>query len=164
DGRLARILQRLAVAADMTVLDHIVSGAEPARSTGPVRAALATPRSRAEDAAIEQKALQILAFLDLADRAGTRAAELDGAEQRLVQIGRALAAAPTVLLLDEPAAGLGLTEQRRLIRVLADLKATGLTLVLVEHRVAVVEALADEVTVLDAARVAGTGPNAPFPI
>jgi ABC-type branched-subunit amino acid transport system ATPase component len=71
-----------------------------------------------------------------------------------VQIARALMARPSVLLLDEPAAGLGLEEQGRLIEVLSRLKATGLTLVLVEHRAAVVDALADEITVLTAGRSA----------
>jgi len=154
DGRVARTLQRLAVAPDVIVLDHVVSGAEPARRFGPVRAALATPLSRTEDRAVEAEAWALLDLVGLADRAGDPAARLDGGEQRLVQIARALAARPSVLLLDEPAAGLGPAEQERLIAVLRTLLAGGLTLVLVEHRAAVVEALADETTVLVAGRSA----------
>jgi ABC-type branched-subunit amino acid transport system ATPase component len=164
DGRVARTLQRLALAPEMTILEHAVSGAEPARTTSLAQALLATPRSRAEDETIEQKALQILGFLGLSDRAGSVAAELDSAEQRLVQIARALAAEPDIILLDEPAAGLGRAEQQRLIGVLVGLREAGLTLVLVEHRTAVVEALADELTVLEAGRVVHGDPIALFPI
>src|SRR5207302_3596019 len=113
---------------------------------------LATPMSRAEDRAVEAHAWRLLELVGLTDRAATPASRLDSGEQRLVQIARALAAEPSVLLLDEPAAGLGAAEQRRLIAVLRALRAAGLTLVLVEHRAAVVEAVADEITVLVAGR------------
>ena len=162
-GRPARTLQRLAVADDMTVLDHVVSGGEPARPTGPVRALLATPMSRADTRQAETRAAAILELVGLGGRGHLLAGELDAADRRLVQIGRALACKPSILLLDEPAAGLGVQERRRMVEVLARCRAAGLTLVLVEHHGDVVTALADDVTVLAAGRVADRAPGAAAP-
>ena len=152
-GRVARTVQRLAVAPELTAVEHVVSGAERARPTGWMRAVLATPMSRRETADVEARARRLLLDLGLGAVADRPAAELNTAEQRLVQVARALISRPGVLLLDEPAAGLGRAERDRLVDLLGTLKQAGLTMVVVEHRMDVVDAVADEVTVLEAGRV-----------
>jgi ABC-type branched-subunit amino acid transport system ATPase component len=115
--------------------------------------------SRAETAATAARARILLAAVGLGGRDDVPAGELNGAERRLVQVARALAAEPAVLLLDEPAAGLGRAERQHLIGVLAGLRDAGLTLVLVEHDRSVVDALADDITELEAGRVIEAAPS-----
>ena len=155
---LARTLQRDAVAPALSAVDHVLSGAEPARRAGVLQVLTGTPRSRAEQRAAEVAALDLLDRLALADRATTPAAALDGASHRLLQVGRALAGGARVLLLDEPSSGMRGPEIDQLVAVLAGLRDAGLTLVVVEHDLRVVRALADHVVVLDAGRVLASGP------
>jgi branched-chain amino acid transport system permease protein len=151
--RVARTLQRLAVAPDLTAFEHVVAGAESARATGIGRAILSTPMSRGETRRVRERALARLADVGLAGREDVPAGQLNGAERRLVQVARALAADPNVLLLDEPAAGLSRAEREHLVGVLRKLRDGGLTMVVVEHDLGFVEALADAITQLDAGRV-----------
>src|SRR5437879_9236403 len=88
-------------------------------------------------------------MVDLESRADDRASQLPYAQQRLLEIARALAAKPTVLLLDEPAAGMNTTESMRLLETIAKLKNSGITIVLVEHNVRLVMGISDRVAVLD---------------
>jgi len=108
------------------------------------------------DCRIYEPARQAMARIGLADRAGTTAASLSHGEQRLLEMGMALATDPELLLLDEPMAGLGPGSSRNLAQLIGGLKG-GVTILLVEHDMQAVFSLADQITVLVEGRVAATG-------
>jgi branched-chain amino acid transport system ATP-binding protein len=122
-----------------------------------VRTLVAAPSSRADAFASRRRARGALARVGLQDASDRPAAELDGGAQRLLALGAALAAAPRALLLDEPAAGMGREGRERVGALLRALRADGLALLLVEHDLALVRAVADRVLVLDAGRAIAEG-------
>jgi len=154
---IARTLQRTAVFPNLTVAEHVRAGADARRSTGAIRALLATPEARAETRAIAREGWMLLALAGLRGAAGSRVGSLPGADQRLVAIVTALAARPRVLLLDEPAAGMSAERREDLVELLDRLRGLGLAIVLVEHDLRLVRAVADVVTVLDAGAVIARG-------
>ena len=95
------------------------------------------------------EARRALETVGLAGRANDRATQLPYAQQRLLEIARALASRPNVLLLDEPAAGMNMTESMTLLETIARLRNSGITVLLVEHNVRLVMGISDRVTVLD---------------
>jgi branched-chain amino acid transport system ATP-binding protein len=101
------------------------------------------------EAEIEHRAREALDVVGLGGRADDRAAQLPYAQQRLLEIARALASRPDVLLLDEPAAGMNMTESMKLLSTIAHLKTSGITILLVEHNVRLVMGVSDRVAVLD---------------
>ena len=123
-------------------------------------AALRLPRFWREEAATRAKATALLARVGMADLAEVAAESLPFGQQRRVAIARALATGPALLLLDEPAAGLTTNERSDLSRLIRGIVASGVTVVLIEHDVNLVMALADQVVVLDYGRVIATGPPA----
>lgn len=154
---LARTFQNLELWRRMTLLDTVLVGAHARMSTGPVSASLGLPAGRREERLAREHAMHLLAWAGLADRAGDRAGALPFADQRALELARALASDPTVLLLDEPAAGLHPDEIAGLVERLADLRGSGVSVVLVEHHMDVVLAAADHVTVLDEGTVLAAG-------
>ena len=106
-------------------------------------------RQQRNEAAIEEIAQEALETVGLAHRADDRATQLPYAQRRLLEIARALASKPNVLLLDEPAAGMNMTESMTLLDTIAKLKNRGITILLVEHNVRLVMGISDRVTVLD---------------
>jgi branched-chain amino acid transport system ATP-binding protein len=109
----------------------------------------ANRRQRRREADIDARAQHALDMVGLAARADHRATQLPYAQQRLLEIARALASEPKVMLLDEPAAGMNMTESMTLLETIAKLKASGITVLLVEHNVRLVMGISDRVTVLD---------------
>jgi branched-chain amino acid transport system ATP-binding protein len=112
---------------------------------------------RQTEADIDRTAREALDIVGLAGRADDRATELPYAQQRLLEIARALASKPSVLLLDEPAAGMNMTESMTLLDTIARLKTSGITIVLVEHNVRLVMGISDRVAVLDFGRKIAEG-------
>jgi branched-chain amino acid transport system ATP-binding protein len=110
---------------------------------------LSTATQRQHEAEIENTAREALEIVDLAGRADDRPTQLPYAQQRLLEIARALASKPKVLLLDEPAAGMNMTESMTLLDTIARLKGKGITVLLVEHNVRLVMGISDRVAVLD---------------
>jgi branched-chain amino acid transport system ATP-binding protein len=106
-------------------------------------------RHRQGEAEIEQTAREALEIVGLGGRTEDRATQLPYAQQRLLEIARALASKPSVLLLDEPAAGMNMTESMTLLDTIAKLKNKGITILLVEHNVRLVMGISDRVAVLD---------------
>ena len=98
---------------------------------------------------IDRTSRDALEMVGLAGRADDRATQLPYAQQRLLEIARALASKPSVLLLDEPAAGMNMTESMTLLNTIAELKQSGITILLVEHNVRLVMGISDRVMVLD---------------
>jgi ABC-type branched-subunit amino acid transport system ATPase component/ABC-type branched-subunit amino acid transport system permease subunit len=158
---VARTLQRTTVVGALPALDHVEAGTLAARRfAGAVRSALATPRARRERAEARRHAVTLLRLVGLEHRDGVPAERLDGAEQRLLAVATACASRPSVVLLDEPAAGLAPAEADRLTGLLRRLRDAGVAVVLVEHDFPLVMEVADRVTVLDAGRVIASGPPA----
>jgi branched-chain amino acid transport system ATP-binding protein len=110
---------------------------------------LAGARQQATESDIEERARQALDLVGLAHRADDRARELAYAQQRLLEIARALASEPKVMLLDEPAAGMNTAESMTLLETIGKLKARGITILFVEHNVRLVMGISDRVAVLD---------------
>lgn len=149
-----RTFQNLQIFGSSTVLGNVMVGRHLRSRAGLLRAALVLP-ARAEERVVEQSSRELLELLGLGGDAGRLAADLPFGRQRLVEIARALALEPDVLLLDEPMAGLSGAERRHLARLLRRLRAGGMAIVLVEHDVEAVLALADRVAVLeDGVRIA----------
>src|SRR6187551_685691 len=147
----ARIFRR------MTVLENVMVGAHCRTRHGFFQAAFRLPACRREEREIQMRAEALLEEVGLADVADRSAESLPLGQQRSMQLARALAADPTVLLLDEPASGLRAAERRQFAKLIRKLCARGLTLLLVEHDVALVTSLSDRITVLDLGRVIAEG-------
>ena len=147
-ARATRTFQNLQIFGSMTVLGNVMVGRHLRSRAGLVRGATVVP-ALAEEQAIEADARRLVEIVGLGEDADRLAADLPFGRQRLVEIARALATEPDLLLLDEPMAGLSGAERRELARLLEQLRAGGMAIVLVEHDVDAVLALADRVAVLD---------------
>ena len=157
DG-LVRTLQATSTLAGLTALENVAVGAGlHRRHGGAIRTLVATPLSRAEDDAVRAKALAALDQVGLAWAADVPVDELAGPDQRLVAVAAALATDPRVLLLDEPAAGSSVEDVARLRELLGRLRAAGIAVLLVEHNLRLVRAVADRVVVMAAGRVIAEG-------
>jgi len=154
---IARTLQRNVIQPRTTALDYVLAGVETVGRVGPVRAALRSPEARREEHLAYERAERALAAVGLTEFASAQTESLTGAAQRLLQIARALAPGPRVLLLDEPSAGFGRESETHLRAIIDSLRASGLTIVIVEHNLRLVRALADRVSVLDAGRLIAEG-------
>jgi branched-chain amino acid transport system ATP-binding protein len=148
---LARTFQITSVFPEFTARENVALAAQ-AKATGRGRMLSVAGRDRALNAAAEAA----LDAVGLADRAGERAGRLAHGEQRGLEVAMALAQKPRLLLLDEPMAGAGRDETDRLIATLARLKGR-VPMLLIEHDMGAVFALADRVSVLVAGRIAATG-------
>jgi ABC-type branched-subunit amino acid transport system ATPase component len=119
---------------------------------------MASPSSATrESAALDGEAMHLLSVVGMERRAADEAALLPHGQQRLVEIARAMLGQPRLLLLDEPAAGLSLGELEEFGALLKEMRAQGVTIVMVEHHIELVADLADAVTVLDQGRVLADG-------
>lgn len=154
---LATVFQTTRALAALDVLDNAALGAHTRSRTGFVESMLRPPWQWREQQRVRAEAHEALAIVGLNERAADPAAVLPLGQLRLLSIARALAQRPSVLLLDEPAAGLRAAEKARLIDALRTLSGRGLTMVLVEHDMQFVGALAERVVVLDRGRVIADG-------
>jgi branched-chain amino acid transport system permease protein len=157
--RATRTFQNLQVFGSASVLGNVMVGRHLRSRVGLLRGGLGFA-ARREEREIVAAARRVIDLVGLTADADRPAADLPFGRQRLVEIARALAAEPDVLLLDEPMAGLSGAERRRLAGLLRRLRASGMAIVLVEHDVEAVLALADRVAVLDDGRLIALGPPA----
>ena len=146
---LGRTFQNLKLFADMTVLDNVKVGLHRLLTTTIWSYLLGLPAAARTEKAAADEALQILDFLGLRDKAFERAGSLPYGLQRRLELARALATHPRLLLLDEPAAGLNPQETRDLIQVIAKVRDKGITVLLIEHHMDLVMVISDHVIVLD---------------
>ena len=156
-GGIGRTFQRLEVFSSMSVRDNIVVGAEIRESWA--RTTPAGPQLLAGGADLDRddEVSLILERLGLMDVAEARVGELPTGQARLVELGRALAIRPKVLLLDEPASGLDDAETASLASLIAELTAAGLAVLLVEHDVPLVMSVCSMIYVLDFGRIIASG-------
>jgi branched-chain amino acid transport system ATP-binding protein len=155
---IAIAFQDVRLFPEMTVLENVLVGCHTSGRHGFLEAALRLPRYWDEEAATRLAARALLARVGMADLADVAAESLPFGQQRRVAIARALATEPALLLLDEPAAGLTTSERADLSRLVRAIVASGVTVVLIEHDVGLVMALADHVVVLEFGRVIAAGP------
>ncbi|MQA82195.1 MAG: ATP-binding cassette domain-containing protein [Streptosporangiales bacterium] len=146
---IARTFQNLRVFDRMTARENVLVGADAHHRTGFLNAVLRLPRHRREERQGRALADELLEMVGLADRADELAANLSYGEQRRLEIVRALATGPRLLLLDEPAAGSNPVEKERLAELIRDIRERGHTIVVIEHDMGMVMDVCDEITVLD---------------
>jgi len=152
---LGRTFQHVRLLGERSVLDNVALGAHRRGHKGWIASMLRA--DRAEEAAVLAEAMRQIERCGLADVAHTPAASLPLGQQRIVEIARALAGQPAVLLLDEPAAGLRHLEKQSLAKLLMQLRAEGLAILVVEHDMEFVMNLADRITVLEFGTVIAHG-------
>ena len=168
---IARTFQHGRVFGNLSVLDNVLMGAHTrlraARTGFPVvgavgellRALFRPPAVRREEAALREAALAVIARFGerLTPRIGQPAHSLSYANRRRVEIARALMLGPSILLLDEPTAGMNESETAEMLALLLDLKREGMTILLIEHKLDLVMTLSDRVIVLDEGHVIAAG-------
>ena len=158
---MTRSFQNIRVFAAMTVLENVLTGLHAGIASGLFGTVLRLPRFRREERAAVAEAREALAFVGLSDRANHQAAALAYGDQRRLEIARAIAARPRLLLLDEPAAGMNPAETEALAALVRRIRDAGTTVLLVEHDMDFVMRLADRVTVLNfGRRIADGAPDA----
>lgn len=154
---IARTFQSLQSFGNMTALENVMVGRHLHSEAGLFAAAIRSPSVRNEDEKVTADALRFLERMGLDQRAEELASNLSFGEQRRLEICRALASEPRVLMLDEPCAGLSQDERQRLADLIRDIRDDGVTVLLVEHDVDLVMELVDSVLVLDYGEVIAQG-------
>ncbi|MBC7955646.1 MAG: ATP-binding cassette domain-containing protein, partial [Cytophagales bacterium] len=146
---IGRTFQNLKLFPHMSVLDNVLVGLHPHLRVGFWASLVGWRSARAEERGAREEATRLLAFVGLAERAHDEAGSLPYGLQRRLELTRALATHPRLLLLDEPAAGLNPQETEALTALIARIAAKGITVLLIEHHMDLVMAVSDHVVVLD---------------
>jgi ABC-type branched-subunit amino acid transport system ATPase component/ABC-type branched-subunit amino acid transport system permease subunit len=158
---IARTFQNVQLFGEMTALQNVLVGLHHSFHSNLLDVALHTPRYRREDVQGAARAIALLQFVGLEALAGEEARNLPYGKQRLLEIARALALSPQLLLLDEPAAGLTAPDIKELVAIVRKIREHGITVILIEHHMDVVMSMCDTVTVLDfGQKIAEGGPAA----
>jgi branched-chain amino acid transport system ATP-binding protein len=149
EAGIARTFQNIRLFANMTALENVMVGRHVRTAAGVFGAMTRNKSTRDEEAAIQRRALDLLHYVGVADRAHDLAKNLAYGDQRRLEIARALATDPKLLALDEPAAGMNGTETADLQVLIEGIRADGVTVLLIEHDVKLVMGLCDRVAVLE---------------
>lgn len=144
----------------MTCLENVLVALEAEQGPGVLASMIRLPRVRAVERELEEQASDLLRFVGLADHASTLAGDLPLGQQRALELARAMAQRPRLLLLDEPASGLNPSERAELARLIRTLRELGIAIMLVEHDMEFVMNLADEIAVLNYGEKIAEGPPA----
>jgi branched-chain amino acid transport system ATP-binding protein len=145
---IARTYQNIKLFPGMTALENVMVGRHTCSKAGFMAGMLNLPATWKEEREIQQKALELLELLEIGEMADVTATSLAFGQQRAVEFARALAAEPTILLLDEPAAGLNMKETAEVARLISKIRDLGITVLLVEHDMSLVMDISDEIVVL----------------
>src|SRR5260370_17413476 len=147
---IGRTFQNIRLFGTMSALDNVLVGMHSRLKSNAFDAVVRTPRFNREEAQAREKGLDLLRFVGLVGKHEEWARNLPYGDQRRLEVARALAAEPRLLLLDEPTAGMNAQETAALTRLIGRLRAErGLTILLIEHDMKVVMGISDRVTVLD---------------
>ncbi len=146
---IARTFQNIRLFANLSALENVMIGRHVRTRAGVLGAVLRDRRTRAEEAAIQARAVELLEYVGIAPRANDAAGSLPYGDQRRLEIARALATDPTLLALDEPAAGMNASETIGLRKLLERVREDGIALLLIEHDMKLVMKVCDRVLVLD---------------
>jgi ABC-type branched-subunit amino acid transport system ATPase component len=154
---VARTFQNIRLFNEMSALENVMVGADNHHRTSVPGAVLRLPRHRKEEREGRARAMELLDLVGIAHRAEEAARNLPYGDQRRLEIARALATEPKLLLLDEPAAGFNPNEKRALAALIRKIRDTGYTILLIEHDMGLVMPLCDRVAVLDFGRKIADG-------
>jgi len=146
---IARTFQNIRLFSFMTVLENVMVGRNARMHATIAESAFRLPRATREDADVELQARELLDFFGIGQYATEWARNLPYGMQRRLEIARALASSPRLLLLDEPAAGTNPAEKQALMRLVQSIRDRGVTVLLIEHDMRLVMGISDEVHVLD---------------
>ncbi|HLN12440.1 MAG TPA: ABC transporter ATP-binding protein [bacterium] len=146
---IARTFQMIRLFPGLEVIENVMIGLHARTRAGTIGAVLHTPGERREEAWVREEARRWLVFVGLEHRARHQARTLAYGDQRRVEIARAMATGPRLLVLDEPASGMNPAEKDDLARLVAEIRALGVTVLLVEHDMGVVMGTSDRVIVLN---------------
>jgi branched-chain amino acid transport system permease protein len=149
EAGVARTFQNIRLFPNMTALENVIVGTDARHATSVPGALLGLPRHRREEREGRVEAQRLLDYVGIGTRAEDLARNLPYGDQRRLEIARAIATGPSVLLLDEPAAGMNPSEKRALIGLIRRIRDSGLTIVLIEHDMGLVMGVCDRVAVLD---------------
>ncbi|MGB5993979.1 MAG: ABC transporter ATP-binding protein [Candidatus Deferrimicrobiaceae bacterium] len=145
---MARTFQQIRLFPKMSVLENILVGRHLHSRGGFLACMLHRPFTRREERGVREAGREILTFLGLSTQADAEAVRLSYGQQRMVELGRALACEPKILLLDEPAAGLNIRETAEMGKLISRIRDRGVTVFLVEHDMSLVMDISDEIIVL----------------
>ena len=154
---MARTFQNLRIFVNMSVLDNVLVGCHRHEKSGFFAGGLGFPSQRREEKRSRARAMDALALVGLQTSAELPASSLPYGQQRLVEIARALASEPRLLLLDEPAAGTNQSEREDLVKRIATIREAGITVLIVEHDMDLVMDISDKVNVLDYGKLIASG-------
>ncbi len=157
---IARTFQNVQLFGEMTAIQNILVGLHHTFKSNMVEVALHLPRYKKEEADAHARAMAFLKFVGLDDLADEEARNLPDGKQRLLEIARALALDPELLLLDEPAAGLTAPDIKELLRIIRKIRDSGIACILIEHHMDVVMSVCDTVSVLDFGQKIAEGKSA----
>jgi branched-chain amino acid transport system ATP-binding protein len=146
---IARTFQNIRLFHNMTALENVMVGADAQHRTSVPGAISHVPRHRREEVQGRDRGLELLEFMGIRRRVDEYAKNLSYGDQRRLEIARALATGPRLLLLDEPAAGFNPAEKRRLMGLIGQIRDNGYTVLLIEHDMGLVMGVCDRVAVLD---------------
>jgi branched-chain amino acid transport system ATP-binding protein len=146
---IGRTFQNIRLFQNMTALENVIVGTDAHHRQGVLQAIFRTPKMRHEEHDGQENAERLLDFAGIHRYANELAGNLSYGDQRRVEIARALATKPQLLLLDEPAAGMNPTEKGRLMQLISRVRDQGLTILVIEHDMKVVMGISDRVAVLD---------------
>ena len=146
---IARTFQNLQIFREMSVLENVMVGRHLHGSVGLCQTILRSAALRGEERAIAEAAMDLLEGFGLADQAQLQAGKLSFGQMKMLELARALASEPRLLLLDEPAAGLPRAEADKMAEIITSLNRRGMTVLLVEHNMRMVMSLAHEILVLN---------------
>jgi branched-chain amino acid transport system ATP-binding protein len=146
---VARTFQNIRLFNEMTALENIMVGRHCRTRSGVLRVVLRTPGATREEKDVRDKSLALLEYVGLGGHAEELAKNLPYGSQRRLEIARAMATEPTLLFLDEPAAGMNPQETASLLRLIRQIRDEGMTIILIEHDMKVVMGSSDRVVVLD---------------
>ena len=145
---MARTFQNIKLFNEMTVLENVMIGRHTKSSAGFLASMCNLPWTWKEEKSIRDKSLELLEMLEISEYADSEATSLAFGQQRAVELARALALEPTLLLLDEPAAGLNITETVEIGKLISRIRALDITVLLVEHDMSLVMDISDDIVVL----------------
>ncbi len=146
---IARTFQNIRLFSFMSALDNVMTGEHPRMHAKLWDSLLHTPQMRAEERSVRERALELLRFVGLETDADNYARNLPYGSQRRLEIARALASSPKLILLDEPAAGMNPREKTDLVALIRRIRDTGVTVFLIEHDMGLVMEISERITVLD---------------
>jgi len=159
---ISRTFQNIRIFKEMTLLENVLVGMHRLFSYSTISMFFDMPKKKREEKKLKEKALEILSIVHLSEKGGLKAESLSYGEQRKLELARALAAEPKLLLIDEPAAGMNPAETKELMNEIVHINSKGYTICLIEHDMKVVMGICERIAVLNFGELIAEG--SPFEI